>query len=145
MEGRDFFSFHKSFGANGTARWSAFGCGEPWGDALSLGSRELSTSPQGSVLAASSSLNISLPVNSAFPTRSSEASLLAGLRDAAPRAPGFHSPFGLFSPPRHIPRTPPLTMTETSRVRWGWRRLGDGVKVLPLTDYQGVRGRSGKW
>lgn len=45
------------------------------------------------------------------------------------------------SPQRHHPGTP-LTMTETCRVLRGWRRRGDVHEALPLTDYQGVRGRS---
>lgn len=33
-------------------------------------------------------------------------------------------------------------MTETCRDPRDWKRITDGEKYLPLTDYQGVRGRS---
>lgn len=53
----------------------------------------------------------------------------------------YHGP-GTQSPPFPPHPASALTMTETCRDPRDCKRIRDGDKYLPLTDYQGVRGRS---
>ena len=102
----------------------------------------LFTSTEGSAQAAASSQK-GLPRAVGSPSLGTGSQCAWRHPGLGPTCIGFLTPLRT---PHSIPMPPPgnplLTMTETCRVPRGWRKRRDCYEDLPLTDYQGVWGRS---